>query len=241
MTTEFDNPQPKQYSDEEITKILNTAKATRDERDKAASRAKELETQIGDLSKQLEQIKGIDPKKYQELETLAQTYEEQKLEDQRKFGELKERWQGERTTLQQQIQQLQGDLKSTRVTNALEKAFYAVGGKAGKDDDGLTYFDLLRDRAMQYIEVDESGKLVVIDPRDRTKMVTDKGTPYAIEDLMTRFRSAGPTTSLFEPVGNGAGGGMQRSNGNGGTAMQREQLMKLPRAERLTESRKRGI
>lgn len=241
MTTEFDNPQPKEYTNEEITKILNTAKATRDERDKAASRAKELETQIGDLSKQLEQIKGIDPKRYQDLETLAQTYEDQKLEEQRKFGELKERWQGERTALQKQNQDLQLELKTTRVTNALEKAFYAVGGKAGKDDDGLTYFDLLRDRAIQYIEVDESGKLVVIDPKDRTKMVTDKGVPLAIEDLMTKFRSAGPTTSLFDPVGNGAGSGMQRNSSNGSTALQREQVMKLPRAERLTKARELKI
>ncbi|MBD2489000.1 hypothetical protein [Aulosira sp. FACHB-615] len=240
MPPELEDSQTKTYSEEEITKILNTAKATRAERDEAAKKAKELETQLAETTKQLEQIKGVDPKRYQELETLAKTYEERKLEEQREFGELKERWQSERTTLQQQNQQLQNELKTTRVINALEKAFYAVGGKAGSEGD-LSYFDLLRDRAMQYIEVDETGKLAIIDPRDKTRMVTDKGTPYTVEDLMTKFRTAGPTTSLFEPIGNGAGGGMQRSNGSAGSAVTREQLMKLPRAERLAKARELGI
>ncbi|WP_414755541.1 hypothetical protein [Anabaena sp. CCY 9910] len=241
MPPELEDSQPKTYSEEEITKILNTAKATRAERDEAAKKAKDLENQLTETTKQLEQFKAIDPKKYQELETLAKTYEERKLEEQREFGELKERWQGERTTLQQQIQQLNNELKSTRVVNALEKAFYAVGGKAGSEGD-LSYFDLLRDRATQYIEVDDSGKLVIIDPRDKTKMVTDKGTPYTVEDLMGKFRTAGPTTSLFEPVGNGAGGGMQRNSQQNGTAATREQLMKITnRAERLARARELGI
>lgn len=230
----------KTYSDEEISKILNTAKATRTERDEAAKKAKELETKVAELSGQLEKIQGIDPNKYQELESLAKTYEEQKLEEQRKFGELKERWQGERGTLQQQVQQLQESLKNTRITNSLEKAFYAVGGKTG-GEDGYTYFDLLSDRAKQYIEVDESGKLVVIDPKDKTKMVNDKGQPIGIEELMLKFRTSGPSTALFEPVGNGAGGGMSRSQGSNSGALTREQLMKLPRSERLARARELNL
>ena len=230
----------KQYSDEEISKILNTAKATRTERDEAAKKAKELEENNRKLSEQLEQIKGIDPKRFKELEQLAQTYEDKKLEDNRQFSDLKERWQGERTTLSQQINQLQGDLKQTKITNALEKAFYSVGGKAGKDDEGYTYFDMISNRAMQFVEVDENGKLLIIDPRDRTKMVTEKGAAFTIEDLMLKFRSAGPTTSLFEPANNSAGSGMNRST-TPSSANTREQLMKLPRAERLAKARELGI
>ncbi len=232
--------QQRQYSDEEISKILATAKATRIERDEAAKKAKGLETQINDLTAQIEQIKGLDPERYQQLEKLAQTYEEQKLEKEKNFAELKERWQGEKTALQQQIEELNSNLKNTRIINSLEKAFYATGGRAGKDDDGLTYFDLIRDRAMQFIEVDDSGKLLIIDPRDKTKLTTEKGIPFTVEDLMLRFRKSGPTTALFEPVGNGAGGGMQRNNGFN-SAVTREQLMKLPRAERLAKAREMGL
>lgn len=240
MPPEEDQQQQKQYSDEEISKIISATKASRDERDEAVRRAKELENQIAEYKGQIEKIKGLDPKRYQELEALAQTYEERKLEEQKNFSELKERWQGEKTSLQQQIEQLNNDLKNTRVINALEKAFYSVGGRAGKDDDGLTYFDLIRDRAMQFIEVDDSGRLSIIDPRDKTKLTTDKGIPYTIEDLMIRFRKSGPTTALFEPSSNGAGGGMQRNNGFN-SAITREQLMQLPRAERLAKARELGL
>jgi hypothetical protein len=232
----------KQYSDEEITKILNTVQATRKERDEAAKKAKELETKVAELSGNLEKIKGIDPNKYQELEKLAASYEERKLEEQRNFSELKERWTGEKTTLQQQIQQLQENLKQNQIINALEKSFYATGGKSGKDDDGYTYFDLIRDRAINYILLDESGKLIVIDPRDKTPLKDPKGVSFTVDDLMLKLRTGGPTASLFEPIGNGAGGGMTRSqHGTQNTAMVREQIMQLPRSERIARARQLGI
>lgn len=160
----------KQYSDDEVTKILNTAKATRTEQDEVAKRAKDLETKVAELSGQLEKIQGIDPKRFQELEQLAQTYEERKLEEQRNFQELKERWSGEKTTLQQEIGQLKENLKQNQIINALEKSFYATGGIAGKDEDGYSYFDLIRDHAINYIVLDEHSNFIVINPRNKTPL-----------------------------------------------------------------------
>ncbi|MBW4677134.1 MAG: hypothetical protein KME52_24955 [Desmonostoc geniculatum HA4340-LM1] len=233
--------QDKHYTDEEISRILATAQATRKERDEVAKKAKELETKNTELSGQLEQIKGIDPEKYKDLEKRAQAYEESKLEKERNFQELKERWTGEKTTLQQQIQHLQDNLKQTQIVNALEKSFYATGGKAGKDDDGYSYFDLIRDRAINYIVLDDQGKINVIDPRDKTPLKDTKGVSFTVDDLMLKLRSGGPTAALFDPIGNGAGGGMARSHGTQNTAMLREQIMKLPRAERLAKARELGI
>ncbi|BBD69539.1 hypothetical protein NIES4072_31280 [Nostoc commune NIES-4072] len=246
MVTELDSTLPstetKQYSDEEITKILNTAQATRKERDAAAAKAKELETKVTELSTDLEKIKGIDPNKYQELEKLAQTYEERKLEEQRNFSELKERWTAKEATLMQQVQQLQETLKQNQIVNALEKSFYATGGKSGKDDDGYTYFDLIRDRAINYIVLDDSGKITIIDPRDKTPLKDTKGVSLTVDDLMLKLRSGGPTASLFEPIGNGAGSGMTRSqHGTQNGAMLREQIMALPRSERIAKARELGI
>lgn len=243
MPPELDNPpETKQYSDEEISKILATAKATRTERDEVAKKAKDLEIKVNELSGQLETIKGIDPNKYKELEKLAQTYEERKLEEQRNFSELKERWSGEKTSLQQEIGLLKESLKQVQIINALEKSFYATGGKAGKDEDGYSYFDLIRDRAMNYIVLDEStGKLTVIDPRDKTILKDSKGAAFTVDELMLKLRSGGPTSALFDPVTNGAGSGMHRSVNNQNGAMLREQLMQLPRSERLAKARELGI
>ena len=237
------NPtETKQYSDDEITRILNTAQATRKERDEAAKRAKDLETEVAELSKNLEKIKGIDPIKYKELEIQAASYEERKLEEQRGFAELKERWTSEKTSLQQENQQLRESIRQAQIVNSLEKSFYATGGKSGKDEDGLTYFDLIRDRAANYIVLDEeSGKITIIDPKDKTILRDAKGAPFTVDDLMFKLRSGGPTASLFDPVSNGAGSGMTRGQGSQNTGMVREQLNNLPRAERLARARQLGI
>ena len=230
----------KQFSDEEIQKILNTAKATRQERDAAAAKAKDLEDQNRTYQQQLEQAKAIDPTRYKQLEEMAATLEERKLEEQRQFSELKERWTEERTGLQKQIQSLQDGLKTTQITNALEKSFYAFGGRSGKDDFGCSYFDLIRERAMSFIKSDE-GKITIIDPRDGTRMLNDKGAALSLDDLMIKLRSAGPTAALFEAVNNGSGSGMTRSRDGNSLSTTREQLMQLPRAERLAKARELGI
>lgn len=59
---------------------------------------------------------------------------------------------------------------SPRMINALEKSFYGTSGKAGKDEDGYSYFDLISDRAINYIVLDKHGKFIVIDPRDKTSL-----------------------------------------------------------------------
>jgi hypothetical protein len=245
MATELDLPLPtpetKQYSDEEITKILNTVQATRKERDEAAKKAKESESKVAELSASLEKIKGIDPIKYQELERQSRDYEEIKLEKDRNFAELKERWTGEKTALQQENQQLKESNRQQTIVNNLEKSFYATGGKVGRDDDGLTYFDLIRDRAANYIVLDEQGRITIIDPKDKTPLKDTKGVSFTVDDLMLKLRSGGPTASLFDPIGNGAGSGMTRSHGTQNAAMLREQIMKLPRAERLAKARELGM
>lgn len=240
--TETEEPKnEKQYSDEEVQKILNTAKATRKERDEAQQKAKELESKISELSKNLEQIKGIDPAKFKELEQLAASYEERKLEEQKNFSELKERWTGEKNSLTQQIGELQIQLQDNQVINALEKAFYSCGGRAGKDEDGYSYFDLIRERAKGYVQLDEKGRLIILDPRDKTLMRDSKGNLYTAEDLMLRLRAGGPTAALFESD-KGAGGGMQRSAQHNSLTATRESLMGMSnRAERLAKARELGI
>lgn len=235
------NTETKQYTDEEITKILATAQATRKERDEAARKAKDLETKVAELSGNLEKIKGIDPVKYKELENIAANYEERKLEEQRNFGELQTRYKEKEAALLQENQQLKESNRQQTVVNALEKSFYATGGKSGKDEDGYTYFDLIRDRAVNYIVLDEQGKITVVDPRDKMPLKDNKGVSLTIDDLMLKLRSGGPTASLFDPIGNGAGSGMTRSHGTQNAAMLREQIMKLPRAERLAKARELGV
>lgn len=233
----------KEYSDEEIKKILNTARATRTERDEAAKKAAELEEINKKLQAQMDQVSSIDPKRVKELEARAAQFEEIKLEEQKQFSELKERWSSEKTNYEGQIQKLIAQNRESQIINALEKAFYSCGGKAGKDDDGYSYFDMVRDRAQKHIVMDDAGKITVIDPRDGTRLKTDKGTFYSVEDLMFRLRKQGPTTATFEPQGNGAGGGMSaNSNPLNSLGATRESLREIKDpAARLARARELGI
>ncbi|MEH1976083.1 MAG: hypothetical protein V7L02_23290 [Nostoc sp.] len=101
---------------------------------------------------------------------------------------------------------------------------------------------MIRDRAANYIVLDDQGKITIIDPRDKTPLKDTKGVSFTVDDLMLKLRYGGPTASLFEPIGNGAGSGMTRSqHGTQNAAMLREQIMALPRSERLSKARELGI
>ncbi|MEH2380372.1 MAG: hypothetical protein V7K27_16045 [Nostoc sp.] len=51
--------------------------------------------------------------------------------------------------MQQEIEQLKESLKQNQIINALEKSLYATSSKAGKDEHGYSYFDLICDRAIR--------------------------------------------------------------------------------------------
>jgi molecular chaperone GrpE (heat shock protein) len=217
---------------EDAAKILATAKAVRAERDEIEKRHKQAEAK-------LKELEGIDPQKFKELQAQIKGYEEKQLEEKQQYGQLKEVWQQERQAKDKRIQELESKLQDTSIIHSLEKAFYASGGKADSSKDGKTYFDLIAPIARQYIAVDDDGKLVVIDPRDRIRKTTDKGNFYTIEELMNDLRSDGPTATLFNPVTNPAGGGSQRSINPSRGGMTHEQIMNLPisRAEKLAKIR----
>ncbi|QLE40435.1 hypothetical protein FD723_08190 [Nostoc sp. C052] len=91
--------------------------------------------------------------------------------------------------MQQEIEQLKESLKQNQIINALEKSFYATSGKAGKDEDGYSYFDLISDRAINYILLDEHDKFIIIDPHGKTPlkilMAWNQNLNFAIAFLST--------------------------------------------------------
>jgi|GEM_PF-3982259 len=224
--------QPK-YTDEEIAKILNTAQATRKEKEESEKRFKEAQDR-------LKQLEGLDPQKFKELEDKVKTYQQTKLEEQQKYEEVKSIWQNERQTLQQQINDLALQKEKLSIEYKLEKAFSACDGKTGKGDTGISYFDMIKPIAERFIQ-SKDGQISIIDPRDGTELRNEKGQPFTLEELMLKLRSGGPTADLFNPVGNGAGTGMKPSAGKFGRAALEEQLKNLPAAERINKARELGI
>lgn len=143
----------------------------------------------------------------------------------------------ERQKLAEEIAKLKQTHREYIVSNTLEKAFYQCGGKSGRDEDGYSYYDMLRDRAMKYVQVNDSGLITFVDPLDNLPL-RKNGRPFAPEDLMLKLRSSGTSAALFDTASSSATVD-PRSFGADTT---REQLRQIrDPAARLARARELGI
>lgn len=122
-------------------------------------------------------------------------------------------------------------------SNTLEKAFYQCGGKSGRDEDGYSYFDMLRDRIKKYIQVDDAGALTIVDPLDNVPL-RKNGRSFTPEDLMLKLKSSGTSSALF----NTASDSVTIDPRAFGADATREQLRQIKDpAARLARARELGI
>lgn len=218
--------------------LLNAYNAIKEKNKK---QSEELRRSQEQLSRFQEQLSKYDPAKIAELESLAKNYEERKLEEQRSFNELKQRWTTEKQNYLSQIEKLESQTQEIQTKYEVEKAFFNAGGRSDPDSKAGTpsYFDLLYPQAIRYVKLEE-GKLVVIDPLDGTRVLNDKNQPMSLGELMRKLSMEGPTSHLFYPVNNAQGSGARPSNQPGSRA-NLEYLSKLSPSARIAEARRLGL
>lgn len=218
--------------------LLNAYNAVKEKNKK---QSEELRRSQEQLTRFQEQLAKYNPEKIAELESQAKNYEERKLEEQRSFNELKQRWTSEKQNYVSQIEKLNSQVQEIQTKYEVEKAFFNAGGRSDPDSkSGMpTYFDLLYPQAIRYVKL-EDGKLVVIDPLDGTRVLNDKNQPMSLNELMRKLSMEGPTSHLFYPANNAAGSGARRSDQPNSRA-NLEYLAKLSPAARVAEARRLGL
>jgi hypothetical protein len=111
----------------------------------------------------------------------------------------------------------QNELKEFRKRYALEKVFFAAGGRTDSAD-GVSFFDMLADRLGASFKLEPNGSVTVVDTNGDPILDSDTGKRVSPEDYLGRFKSHPIYGTFFRGAkGSGAGLGVGGTDASGMT------------------------
>lgn len=97
-----------------------------------------------------------------------------------------------------EILRLKSEIQEMKVSHDLENTFYEFGGKRSKEDDLITYFEIVRGYALKFIKRDERGKILFVDFNDGLPLKTPSGKAFSMKDLMSKIKSHQTLGNYFD-------------------------------------------
>lgn len=216
---------PTQPGGEPPEDISGLKSALAKERDGATA----LRRQLAQLQ---EQVKGIDPAKYAQLEELQKRAEEWN----QKEVELRTRYESEWVTKvkaeQERANQFEQRLLDLTMRTQAEKAYQAAGGRNGAGDDGTTFFDAFFTNVQKSLRLNEKGTEVEVVDASGARLFSKKDStkPMTAAEYFSSMAKHPVFGHYFAPQQPGKGGGMQP---NSTTITPQVDLSNLGRSERL--------
>jgi len=192
------------YSEEEVQNLLKALKAERESR-------KIYEKEVKEKAAQLEKFAQINPDEYRKLQEEAAIAAREKAAADERTALLEEKYGSQAAEANKKAEQYQVELKEFRKRYALEKVFFAAGGRPDAAD-GVSFFDMLADRLGANFRLEANGAVTVVDANGDPVLDADTGRRIAPEDYLGGFKSH-PIYGTFFRGSKGSGAGL----GFGGT------------------------
>lgn len=188
----------------EVDNLLKALKAERESR-------KQYEKELREKAAQLEKFAQINPEEYRRLQEEAAIAERERLAAEERTSLLEEKYGAQAAEANKKAEIYQQELKEFRKRYALEKVFFAVGGRTDSDG-GVSFFDLLADRLGSHFRLEPSGAITVVDSNGDAILAADTGKRISPEDYLGTFKEH-PIYGTFFKSARGSGAGI----GFGGT------------------------
>jgi len=205
----------------EAENLLKALKAEREAR-------KQYERDLKETKASLEKFAEINPEEYTKLQ--AEAAEAARVQAQ--FGEAKEaielKYSKQAEAAAQEAAAAKAALQDYQKKYALEKVFYAAGGRTDAAD-GVSFFDMMAQQVGGNFRQEADGSLTVIDAAGDPVLDKESGKRIAAEDFIASYK-VHPIYGTFFKGAKGAGAGI----GYGGTdvnGMPTEDLSNLSREE----------
>jgi hypothetical protein len=190
------------------SEIKNLEKALRAERESRKIAEKEAK----EKASQLEKFAQINPEEYQRLQEEAAIAERERLAAEERTALLESKYGSQTAEANRRAEQAQVELQEYRKRYALEKVFFAAGGRTDSEG-GISFFDLLADRLGNHFRLDKNtNNVVVVDADGNPVLAGDTGKRVAPEDYLSTFKEH-PIFGTFFRGTRGSGAGL----GIGGT------------------------
>lgn len=205
----------------EAENLLKALKAEREAR-------KQYERDLKETKGQLEKFAEINPDEYTKLQ--AEAAEAARVQAQ--FGEAKEaielKYSKQAEAAAQEAAAARSALQDYQKKYALEKVFYAAGGRTDAAD-GVSFFDMMAQQIGGNFRQEEDGSLTVVDSQGDPVLDKESGKRISVEDFIASYKVHPIYGTFFKGAkGNGAGIGYGGTDANG---MPTEDLSSLSREE----------
>jgi hypothetical protein len=205
----------------EAENLLKALKAEREAR-------KQYERDLKETRGQLERFSEINPEEYTKLQAEAA----EAARTQAQFGEAKEaielKYSKQAEAAAQEAASAKAALQDYQKKYALEKVFYAAGGRTDAAD-GISFFDMMSQQVGGNFRQEADGSLTVVDAAGDPVLDKESGKRISAQDYITTYK-VHPIYGTFFKGAKGAGAGI----GYGGTdanGMPTEDLSGLSREE----------
>ncbi len=211
----------KAYSEDEVQNLLKALKSEREAR-------KIYEKEVKEKAAQLEKFAQINPDEYRKLQEEASIAAREKAAADERTALLEEKYGGQAAEAAKKAEAANRELQEFRKRYALEKVFFAAGGRTDSAD-GVSFFDMLANQIGGQFRLEADGNVTVIDNAGDPILDKDSGRRVNPEDYLGQFKTHPIYGTFFKGnKGSGAGIGYGGTDANGVTG---EDLSSLSRDE----------
>ena len=205
----------------EAENLLKALKAERESR-------KQYEKQVKDQAAQLERFADVNPDEW----TAMQAEAAKAAQLQAQFGEAKEaielKYSQQAEASAKEANAAKQALAEYQKKYALEKVFYAAGGRTDSAD-GVSFFDMMAQQVGGSFRHEADGSLTVVDAAGDPVLDKESGKRVAAEDFIASYKVHPIYGTFFKgQKGSGAGIGYGGTDANG---MPTEDLSSLSSTE----------
>jgi hypothetical protein len=195
----------------EVESLMKALKAERESR-------KTYEKELREKAAQLEKFAEINPQEYRRLQEEAAIAERERIAAEERTSLLESKYGAQAAEANKKAEAYQSELLEFRKRYALEKVFFAAGGRTDSAD-GVSFFDMLADRLGSSFKLEPSGSITVVDTNGDPILDSETGKRLNPEDYLGRFKTHPIYGTFFRGAkGSGAGLGFSGSDANGMTA-----------------------
>lgn len=196
------------YTESDVENLMKALKAEREARKNYEREAKEKATQ-------LERFAQINPDEYTKLQEEAA----KAAQLQAQFGEAREAIEAKYSRQAEEAAAkavaAEQALQEYRKKYALEKVFYAAGGRTDSAD-GISFFDMMADQIGGRFRQEADGSLTVVDSQGDPILDKESGKRISPEDYIASFKVHPVYGTFFQGTkGSGAGLGYGGVDANG--------------------------
>lgn len=194
----------KSYTEEDVQNLIKALKSERETR-------KIYEKEVKEKVALLEKFKDINPDEHKKLleEIAASAREKAAVEERTSLLEEKYGSQAAEAVKQREI--ALRELQEYRKRYALEKVFFAAGGRTDSADN-VSFFDMLANQIGNKFRLESDGSITVIDNQGDPVLDKESGRRIQPEDYLAQFKTH-PIYGTFFKGNKGSGAGI----GYGGT------------------------